>query len=222
MNRKIENIPVLWLIIIGTALIIGSGWWFWVDDIKPYLDKNKESQIYVEDQEWMRQQVILQRERERQEVLRSEAETSTWKTYRNEKYGFEFRYPADFIAYKEFSGDEIIIAGVEDNEVWVAKNSNLLRTGEFSSLGVNIASTNLSPRAWLDRNKKDYTDENEIKSIRDIKFAGRDAVELNGACNPSSVCKLIVVRISNYLAIIISNGAGGEFDQILSTFKFIK
>lgn len=36
-----SKIPASLLIIVGIALIAGSGYWFWVDDIKPYLNKNK-------------------------------------------------------------------------------------------------------------------------------------------------------------------------------------
>lgn len=93
---KKKEIPVKWLIITFIFLFVGSAYWYYVDDVKPYLNKNKGSQIYIEDQEWMRQQVILQRERERQEALRVEAETAAWQTYRNDEFGFEFNYPKIF------------------------------------------------------------------------------------------------------------------------------
>src|SRR3989338_1280686 len=62
-----------------------------------------------------------------------EIDTSNWKIYRNEEYGFEFRYPGDWIR-KEGLGiqsDIIFLGGIQapikdhfDTGVWIFKLSN--------------------------------------------------------------------------------------------------
>src|SRR3989338_6889262 len=66
---KKKVIPVKWLIIVFVLLFVGSAYWYYVDDIKPYLNKNIGP--VIEDQDFIRQQVIWQREREQEEALRS-------------------------------------------------------------------------------------------------------------------------------------------------------
>jgi hypothetical protein len=54
------------------------------------------------------------------------ADTSTWKTYRNEEYGFEFKYPLDFTI---FEGDSYQLQGAKNElvdvfSVQIINNSN--------------------------------------------------------------------------------------------------
>ncbi|TSC78435.1 MAG: hypothetical protein G01um101433_242 [Parcubacteria group bacterium Gr01-1014_33] len=159
--------------------------------------------------------------RERQNM--QGVDTFTWKTYRNEKYGFEVRYPSAFIAYTGFSGEEPIEADATSDRFWITRNNGLLRRGEPLTIGTKvIADMSFTPREWLDENKENYTSLDEIKLVRNIEFAGKNAVELEGGCNIASVCKMYVLRISPDYLIVITNADGKDLDQILSTFKFIK
>jgi len=82
-------------------------------------------------------------------------DTSDWSTYRNEQYGFEMRYPNNFIAYKGFSSGEPIEAGSTSSEFWIARKGGTLRYGEPLTIGVRvIENTLLTPQEWLEKTKK--------------------------------------------------------------------
>lgn len=114
-NRTPKGIATLWLIIAGFVLIAGSGWWYYIDDIKPKLDKiavacKNTGGIYQRCESRYGRPCPIPckcpegkiwdwRHAENGCLQKSEDttknDTSTWKTYRNEKYGFELKYPSN-------------------------------------------------------------------------------------------------------------------------------
>lgn len=76
MNKKIIISIIIFLLLVGVAV-------FWV---------------VKEAKERKEQQIIQQQYQERQS---EEIDTSDWQTYRDEEYGFEVKYPKDWVYEKE-------------------------------------------------------------------------------------------------------------------------
>ena len=127
-----------------------------------------------------------------------EIDISDWKTYRNEEYGFEFRYPGDWIR-KEGLGiqsDIIFLGGIQapikdhfDTGVWIFKlsNYNFLACEEsFFQYPACITET---------------IDEDYSKTIT-LKYGNS------------------ILRINTYYGKFDSPDLKGVFEKILSTFLF--
>ena len=87
----------------------------------------EESQIQAAE-EWNAEEVL--------NIQHPEVDTSDWKTYRDKKYGFEFKYPKDW-EIREAFGPAI---GGDYSNIIFEKNR---------SMGLNVFKTNLDPEAWL-------------------------------------------------------------------------
>jgi hypothetical protein len=58
--------------------------------------------------------------------LSRKIDTSTWRTYINEEYGFEFNYPSLFEPKEENTSDLVILAAENSGQLTVAvKNEKL-------------------------------------------------------------------------------------------------
>jgi hypothetical protein len=124
MNRKNAIYSIITLIL---AIIIAGGFWTWKGNQKV---KVIQQQSQTENQNQERQQT------ESQQV---EIDMSDWKTYRNEEYGFEIKYPSvgwtiakidDSFEYQELAicSDDNFYGG--DNRSCVSVSPNRLVYGE--------------------------------------------------------------------------------------------
>lgn len=124
--------------------------------------------------------------------------------------------------YTGFVGEQPVEATAFSSEMWIARNNKLLGNSTPLNLGIKVViDSMLTPRKWLDENKEEYTSVNEIKSIYDTKFNGREAVEMTAGGNIASVYKLYVVQHTDQL-VVITQDDSPDVDRILSTFKFIE
>jgi hypothetical protein len=154
-----------------------------------------------------------------------------WKTYRNEEYGFELRYPESF-----FSQD--YPSGIRRGEKFGVSFADEKWEGQGvhnPSLIVSVIATELSPQEWLEENY-DPAVVHPPECSADPPFGYRDVQDttVNGMAaikfqflttSDSSMTTVIQGPGTLYRIAAISSGLGNFpkelYDQILSTFKLL-
>jgi len=144
-----------------------------------------------------------------------EPDTSNWQIYRNEEFGFEVKYPKNYILEK--NSEESINFWTEDryklnSEMMLSKGASYLS----HNLGIEVANEKWS-KEKIDENLKNNEIQkeeiylNNIKIIKFLKKSDEGNIYLN------------CIQKNNIYIVIYKNDSTSEkeFDQILSTFKFI-
>jgi putative hemolysin len=147
--------------------------------------------------------------------LESQDETANWQTYRNEEYGFEFKYPTNFYVVSERLG------GVESGDVRFSvalddikfKGENIFR--RFTTASVYQKS---SFEDFLSRFVDDMTGE-KLNITRREKVSDNPLLYKIYIGNSG---EFRGVAVNNNTYVYIVSGSGPTVDQILSTFKFIE
>ncbi len=158
-----------------------------------------------------------------QEPPKATDQASNFNAYTNTKFGYEIKYPKNFIIY--ISADEASQSSIPPTPTSdrVSISEKIIYGGETEALTVNGLSDKSSPKDWLRKNSSEYTSKEELKYIKQISFNGLDAWELKGSGNIASVNKVIALTSNNHLIVLeLYTVEGNNDDQILSTFKFTK
>ena len=141
-------------------------------------------------------------------------ETVDWKTYKNNEYGFEIKYPKE---WRELQKWRPLIDGID--------GVILGERGEGDYVGINIDITTDNGEFV-----KKFTDElcagvsfpNRVRSDEKIKIGIIDAIKVN-TINPE--CHTIIIKKDNVVYMIVPNNDNVSEDlliKIASTFKFIE
>ena len=133
-----------------------------------------------------------------------------WKTYKNEEYGFEIKYPENYVVGKT-----------------TAKNNQFI-TFSVDNLQIVIYPTDLS----LDDFIKDQAQGYLISNYQKLSFLGQDAYEgvnqgmINSyeivAQNKGYIYELIFNTNNRDSLVELKDGLTAEQNKMLSTFKFLE
>lgn len=138
----------------------------------------------------------------------SSSDTSNWKTYRNEKYGFELQYPPDWYGTSTNNGSGYLLRTVSDEKI-----------GEYPSMWF---------RVLVDSHGKSippyYARGDTLKGCKTIAFAGTSAYDCPPPDEEPSLAfnGEVILLMKNSFIYRIDNVMYGTptSAQIISTFKF--
>lgn len=189
-------IGILLAVLVITTLTFGILWYQAKVELR---SKNQELRA-------LEQQLrVVEEELKEKAQGAEEAETidiSTWQTYRNEKYGFEVRYPDGWNVKTELGGDNIFT---------------------FHKISGSDARISVS----IDGQPEKIEELAEIKMRKQTNVGGISTEKLLGDFYLAEGREWIVqVKRGSFYYFIYGNGYDAEeekvFDQFLSTFKFIQ
>ena len=147
--------------------------------------------------------------------------TSVWKTYTNEKYGFEIRYPEDLIVSTPYGPEQVNIQG--NSRLYIITVAELTGTAIINGEERMIA--NLSPREIVEMNLSQITKKDNLGYIKWlIKRIGD--VEAYEALSSSDITVdkylpwLAFKRNNRIYQIRFLKGFVEEFEKIIASLRF--
>lgn len=158
-------------------------------------------------------------------------DTSSWKTYRNERYGFEVRYPANW--YTDPVDNMLGIFGQADFDIkfWQQEKDYRQWQGNFT-ISIYQVPQIVDVKKWiLNSGPKTPTRESLIGVVGDTSLSGANATEAE-SFNFDSRSKIIITKKGGYIYAISFDKENpndpkfiehyGIYNQIPSTFRFIE
>ena len=129
-------------------------------------------------------------------------ETANWKTYRNDKYGFEFKYPEKYSSHPSDSDTVLLLKSDKDAQTWDIR---------------------ISWYVW-DSGVKSINELTNLKNSILLKIGSEDAVKLSSGKESKQVGYIFIHNDKEYDLEIntVSLKIMDDVGQIFSTFRFIK
>lgn len=220
MNRKGFGLIEIIIAVAVVALLAGGGVY-----IKNLQSQQSAAQIGLDAQnkaQQVAQQANQQSQREQNSLNQLNVsspvlvDTSNWKTYKNDKYGFEFKYPSDDFVFitERFPKASLPAFPVYQVEFGALKEKT------FFEVSVVIQGNNPT----LD-NVYNSLSQTNPSLISKIKIAGQDAVLIENNQTTSSLATVDGISVITPQNKILLFGAGKKLENptiedIVSTLKF--
>jgi hypothetical protein len=155
-----------------------------------------------------------------------------WKTYKNEKFGYEIKYPSNWFTYDYYYNGE------KHPENLYIQNFSRPEEGGFSGIGgagcqLNVwveSEKYVSIQDWIDVRKNNFGKDLEKVTTKEAELGGVKGLEVIfsgsflGSGDPAIVIlnNGILYKIIEYWQDVPQEKCQPAFDKILSTFEFIK
>ncbi len=160
----------------------------------------------------------------KEEPKPQEIETSNWKTYLNEEYGFELKYPEDWVVVEE-GFNKIILQSLEDE------------FGVYSGVKVLVCENPLNfsldefyyqrPLSYIYGGECSTLNPEDKQNEQKLTLWDKEVLLIDGVYWRRLPQSIAGIKISNYVIELLTFAYSTEkatelLKQILSTFKFIK